>query len=155
LNRPTLIVLRHGHAVAREDWDGADRDRPLRNTGRRQANALVSTAREYAIRRVLSSPATRCVQTVTPLLVDAEARIELLPGLGEDATPAQYDVAVAAVVGLLHGEHNALVCSHRPVLPGLLAELAAASGAVPPVEPLRPGEYIVMRGADLLIRGRS
>ena len=148
-------MLRHGHAVARDDWNGADRDRPLRNTGRRQAAALVSVAREYAIQRVISSPATRCVQTVTPLLVDAEARIELLPGLGEEATAAQHAVAVAAVLGLLHGEQNALVCSHRPVLPGLFDELAAASGVVPPAEPLRPGEYIVIRGAALPIRGRS
>lgn len=127
----------------------------MRGTGREQAVRLVPLAREYEISRVLSSPAIRCVQTVANLLVDAETRVELLPGLGEEGTAAQYAFAVREVLELLHGERNALVCSHRPVLPGLFEELAVASGVTPPVEPLRPGEYIVMRGTDLLVRGRS
>jgi phosphohistidine phosphatase SixA len=155
LSAPTLIVLRHGHAVARSDWRGPDLDRPLRGSGRHQAAALVPLARTHGIRRVLSSPATRCVQTVAGMLVDADARVELLPGLGEDATPPQRSAALQVVSRLSSGEHNALVCSHRPVLPQLFEALAAAGGPAPPDEPLRPGEYIVMRGADLLLRGRS
>jgi len=150
-----LIVLRHGHAVARSEWRGADLDRPLRGSGRHQAAALVSVARTHDIRRVLSSPAARCVQTVAELLDEADARIELLPGLGEESTRAQRAFALRAVTDLRSGGQNALVCSHRPVLPHLFEELAAAGGPTPPEEPLRPGEYIVMRGAALLVRGRS
>lgn len=152
---PTVIVLRHGHAVSRADWSGPDRDRPLRPSGRRQATALVGVVRGHDIRHVLSSPATRCVQTIADLLIAADAHAELLPGLDEEATAAQFAHAAAAVAGLLTGESNALVCSHRPVLPGLFAAVAGAGGPPPPTEPLRPGEFIVIRGADVLSRGRS
>jgi 8-oxo-(d)GTP phosphatase len=152
---PKVIVLRHGHAVSRADWSGPDRDRPLRPAGRRQAAAVVAMARGHDIRRVLSSPSARCVQTIADLLTEADARAELLPGLAEEATAEQYSHAAAAVAGLLTGAVNALVCSHRPVLPGLFAALARAGGPPPPVDPLRPGEYIVIRGAAMLARGRS
>lgn len=152
---PTVIVLRHGHAVSRADWPGPDRDRPLRPSGRRQVTAVAGMACGHDIRRVLSSPAIRCVQTIADLLTAADARAELLPGLAEEATAAQFASAAAAVAGLLTGETNALVCSHRPVLPGLFAALAEGGGPPPPMQPLRPGEYIVIRGADLLTRGRS
>jgi 8-oxo-dGTP diphosphatase len=109
----------------------------------------------HDIRRVLSSPATRCVQTIADLLTAPDARAELLPGLAEEASAAQFAYAATVVGGLLTGPANALVCSHRPVLPGLFAALAEAGGPPPPEEPLRPGEYVVMRGADMLSRGRS
>jgi 8-oxo-dGTP diphosphatase len=152
---PTVIVLRHGHALSRADWSGPDVDRPLRPSGRRQAARVVTMACGQDIRRVLSSPATRCVQTIAKLLIAADASAELLPGLAEEATAAQYAHAARTVAGLLSGDCNALVCSHRPVLPGLFAAIAEAGGPPPPVEPLRPGEYLVIRGADLLTRGRS
>jgi 8-oxo-dGTP diphosphatase len=150
-----VIVLRHGHAVSRADWSGPDRDRPLRPAGRRQAQRVVAMACGHNIRRVLSSPATRCVQTIADLLTAADACAELLPGLAEEATAAQYAHAAATVAALLSAEGNALVCSHRPVLPGLFAALAGAGGPPPPVDGLQPGEYVVIRGADVLGRGRS
>jgi 8-oxo-dGTP diphosphatase len=148
-------VLRHGHAVARDEWSGTDRDRPLRASGRRQAVALVALARSYNVDRVLSSPATRCVQTIADLLTASHAHAELWPGLGEDGTAEQF-AHVASVVGeLLTGHRSTVVCSHRPVLPKLFEAVAHAGGPTPPEEPLRPGEYIVIRGADLLTRGRN
>jgi 8-oxo-dGTP diphosphatase len=148
-------VLRHGHAVARDEWRGTDRDRPLRASGRTQAVALVQVARAYGSDRVLSSPAIRCVQTIADLLTAAHAHAELWPGLGEDGTPEQFDHAASVVVELLTGRQSTVVCSHRPVLPKLFEAIAHAGGPTPPAEPLRPGEYIVIRGADLLTRGRN
>jgi phosphohistidine phosphatase SixA len=148
-------VLRHGHAVARDDWRGTDRDRPLRASGRTQAVALVRVARTYGVDRILSSPAIRCVQTIAHLLTVTGVHAELWPGLGEDGTADQF-AHVASVVGqLLTGHRSTVVCSHRPVLPKLFEAVAHAGGPTPPVEPLRPGEYIVIRGADLLTRGRN
>jgi 8-oxo-dGTP diphosphatase len=152
---PTVIVLRHGYALSRGDWAGPDRDRPLTPAGREQAATVVAMACGQDIRRVLSSPATRCVQTIAKLLIAADASAELLPGLAEEATAPQYAHAARTVAGLLHGDCNALVCSHRPVLPGLFAAIAGAGGPPPPVEPLQPGEYLVIRGAALLARDHS
>ena len=35
-----LYLVRHAKAGSRHDFDGSDRDRPLTNSGRRQASAL-------------------------------------------------------------------------------------------------------------------
>jgi Histidine phosphatase superfamily (branch 1) len=79
-----LLVIRHARAVDRDDWRGDDRERPLDDRGRRQANALVEELEGYPLSRVLSSPYDRCVQTVEPLAEQRGLAIEERDELGED-----------------------------------------------------------------------
>lgn len=122
-----LLLIRHGRAGHRDSWRGDDRKRPLDASGRRQAAELVGKLAAYPIRRVLSSPYDRCVQTVEPLAADHGLAIEEREALGEER---QYDDGVALVRGLL-GEPAAL-CVH-----GGLSE--AAFG-----ERLKKGETLVV-----------
>jgi 8-oxo-dGTP diphosphatase len=77
----SLLLVRHAWAGRSDQWDGDDDLRPLDERGQEQARALVSLLEPYEVERVLSSPATRCVDTVVPLAaargLDIEVRDEL------------------------------------------------------------------------------
>jgi 8-oxo-(d)GTP phosphatase len=77
----TLLLVRHAWAGHADGWDGDDDLRPLDERGREQARALVPLLEPYDVQRILSSPATRCVDTVVPLArtrgLDLELRDEL------------------------------------------------------------------------------
>jgi 8-oxo-(d)GTP phosphatase len=80
----TLLVIRHAWAGEASEWDGDDRLRPLDERGRQQAAALADALAELEVRRVLSSPATRCVQTVEPLAHVRGLSVERCDELGEE-----------------------------------------------------------------------
>lgn len=78
------MLVRHGSAGDREAWEGDDRERPLDEKGARQAAELVDLLAPYAIERILSSPAVRCVQTMEPLAKARGLSIEPRDELGEE-----------------------------------------------------------------------
>jgi 8-oxo-dGTP diphosphatase len=103
----SLLLVRHAWAGHADRWDGDDALRPLDERGRRQAQALVLLLEPYAVERIVSSPATRCVDTVVPL---AEAR-----GLGVESRDelgvARMDADGPALVRSLVGA-GVVVCGH-------------------------------------------
>ena len=78
---------------------------------------LVALWRDQPLKRVLSSPFTRCVQTVEPLAkslgLDVEERDELSEGRAPDALE---------LIHSLVGEDAAL-CTHGDVVPDVLQHL--------------------------------
>jgi phosphohistidine phosphatase SixA len=67
LGRMLVLLVRHTRAGERSEWERDDRLRPLDKKGRRQAEGLVELLEDYPIERILSSPYTRCTQTMEPL----------------------------------------------------------------------------------------
>ena len=59
--------MRHAKAGKRSEWDGEDELRPLSETGWEQAEALAEKLSVLAPNALISSPATRCIQTLEPL----------------------------------------------------------------------------------------
>jgi broad specificity phosphatase PhoE len=114
----TLLLIRHGHAGNRKDWDGDDRLRPLSPKGRRQAKSLVAQLERWAPSRVLSSPYRRCIETVKPLAAELGVKVEEVDELGEGAGLDAVDL-----VRSLHDSHVAL-CTHGDVIPEILVALA-------------------------------
>lgn len=107
-------LIRHAHAGDRTA-DRNDIYRPLSARGSAQAGALVEVLADAPLRQLITSPATRCRQTLEPL---AEARGKELvehPGLWEDATPAE---ALAVVEENLDG--GVAICSHGNIIPEVL-----------------------------------
>jgi phosphohistidine phosphatase SixA len=102
-----LLVIRHARAGHRYDWSGDDRERPLDERGRRQADALVQELEDYPLSRILSSPYDRCVQTVEPLAAERGLAIEQRDEFGEERQ--HYD-GVALVRSLL--PEPVAVCVH-------------------------------------------
>lgn len=125
-----LIALRHGKALPRSEWDRADAARPLTDRGRRQAAAIVGPLRAFGVRRIVTSDAVRCVQTVTPL----GKAIDRKPVQTEKISQDAWEDGVAdlrSVVGRrVRAGKAAVLCSHGPVLPALLSEIALATGTI-------------------------
>jgi 8-oxo-dGTP diphosphatase len=125
-----IIVLRHAKAVAREEWKGKDAARPLSPRGRRQANAAVGQLVAFGPRRVVSSPAVRCVKTVAPLAAAIGRRIEQTPLISQDAWEEGRSDARRVIGERVRSRKPSVLCSHGPVLPDLMSELALATGTL-------------------------
>lgn len=115
-----LYVVRHAHAGSRGNWSGADQFRPLSKKGRRQAKAVATALADAEIKRLVSSPSIRCVETLQPLATRT--------GLGIDgderlAEGSDGDDALALAEELRRDGTDAVLCSHGDVIPDLLWHL--------------------------------
>ncbi|GAA1161727.1 NUDIX hydrolase [Microbacterium oxydans] len=125
-----VIALRHAKATPRSEWDGSDASRPLTDRGRKQAKSIVGPLRAFGVRRIVSSDAVRCVETVTPLARALDRKIVKTEKISQDAWE-DGDSDLRSVVGRrIRAGKPAVVCSHGPVLPGLLSEIALATGTI-------------------------
>jgi phosphohistidine phosphatase SixA len=117
----TSVLVRHASAGDRDDWAGDDRLRPLDARGRRQATELVELLAGLALRRVVSSPYVRCVETVEPLAgllgVSVEQDDRLAEGMGR------------AALELLH-EEGVVCCTHGDVVGDILGHGLKKGAAV-------------------------
>jgi 8-oxo-dGTP diphosphatase len=131
-----LAIVRHGRATKRATWTGSDDERPLTTVGRMQARALIEVLSAYGVTRVVSSDSLRCLHTVAPYARDHVLGIEAVPGINEEnSTPVTISTTVSS---LLATKENAVLCSHRPVLPEIMTALGISE------EPLSPGEMVVV-----------
>jgi len=125
-----LVVLRHAKATPREQWDGPDAARPLTARGAKQAQALVAPLRTFGVRKLVSSDAVRCVTTVAPLAAALGKTIERTPLISQDAWEEGTADARAVIGRRVRARKPAVLCSHGPVLPDILTELALATGTL-------------------------
>ncbi len=123
--------MRHAKAGQRGKWDGPDELRPLSRAGWRQADRLVAVLADRGVRRVLSSPFRRCVQTVEPLAASLGLRVEQEPALAEGPDDGQ---AMALVRGLRRADTSAVLCTHGDVVPVVLDTLAREDGVPLPAD---------------------
>lgn len=125
-----LVALRHAKAVPGGDWDGDDHSRILTARGQHQAEDLVDSVLAFGVERIVASDAVRCESTVAPLAARLGRAAKLTPELSqrryEDGT-----ADVRSVVGKrVRARRNAVLCSHAPVLPEILREIALATGSL-------------------------
>ena len=136
-------VLRHTKSMARSLCTGPDAPRPLNDRGSRDALALVAPFAALGLTRVVTSDAVRCVETVRPYVGLAGARLELQPVLSEEVQPAKPHGPEKLARALLADGAPTVVCSHRPVLPELIAAAADQASEALPGPPLEPGDFLV------------
>jgi phosphohistidine phosphatase SixA len=117
------LLLRHARAGRRPAWTGDDGLRPLDERGREQARLLPSALQAYAIERILSSPAVRCLQTVEPLALAVDLPVEERADLAE-GTPGRKALAVVLAAG-----PGAVSCTHGDVLHALTGDEGPKGGA--------------------------
>lgn len=154
------ILLRHASAGTRTQWYAAgpqdDLLRPLDATGFQEAAALADLLSCYALDRVISSAAERCVATVRPLAARAGAAIEIEPALtvGQpgDPSPAGAGEAGKLIADVADAGVPSVLCGHRENLPALLDQACARfDGTIPDSPPLRKAEFWVLHtGAGVL-----
>jgi broad specificity phosphatase PhoE len=111
-------ILRHACAGDKHLWTGSDRDRPLDATGRRQADVLAGHFALPPVRRIVSSPALRCVQTVEPLARRLGLTVERDPAVDRDGDPDDLRALALAL-----DADDAVICTHGELMRPLLADL--------------------------------
>jgi 8-oxo-(d)GTP phosphatase len=143
-----VFLIRHAKAGDRRTWSGDDLLRPLSKTGRRQAKALVRVLSSRVIERILSSPATRCVETVEPLAdqrgLPIESRDELLEG-----SP------LPGLLELLEELRStpSVLCGHGDLIPATIEHLEARGALVGPDRGWKKGSvWVLEREAGLIVR---
>ncbi len=118
----SVYLVRHAHAVGRGSWDGDDLERPLSARGRRQAAGLAELLKGEPIRRILSSPAIRCVDTVLPLAevlgLPVKRRAQLLEG---SPTSEAFELLRDAVTR----KGDSVACCHGDLVPEVLRWVSA------------------------------
>lgn len=134
-----LIALRHGKAVTPGSWDGPDADRPLLHRGTQQAEAVVPALRAFAPERILSSTARRCLETVAPLAAAAGLEVKATDRISQDAFEDGRDDVPGVVAKRIRRAVTAVLCSHGPVLPAIVAEVARTTHATDSGELQRAG----------------
>jgi 8-oxo-dGTP diphosphatase len=117
----TSVLLRHASAGERHDFEHNDRWRPLDKRGRRQSDELVELLRPFGVRRILSSPYVRCVQTVEPLAAALGVKLEEDVRLAEGA-----DAAAAALLR----EDGVVCCTHGDIVEALVGRGLKKGAAV-------------------------
>jgi broad specificity phosphatase PhoE len=110
-----FVLLRHAHALDKRSWDRPDAERPLSRRGEAQAVALVGHLSSLPVRRVLSSPALRCRQTVEHLARELGLPVEVSDLLAADADVVRLGRFADDPGG------DALLCTHGETLAALLA----------------------------------
>jgi 8-oxo-dGTP pyrophosphatase MutT (NUDIX family)/phosphohistidine phosphatase SixA len=150
LETRALVLLRHAKATPRDQWDGEEAKRPLLPEGQRQAKRLVQLLDAYGPKRLVSSPWTRCKDTVKPYSKYRKRTLILRSQLTELRSALNPKKTKDAVEDLFDQKATALLCSHRPALPTITMTLAsraegAVKSAILEATTLHPGEFVVMR----------
>lgn len=121
-----LAIVRHGEALPRSAWKSVDAHRPLVEAGHQQSAGIARVLAAYGIERLVSSPSTRCVDTVAPYAVHVGGHLDLVKGLSEEGFEAKGPRrAVRTVRRALADGVPAALCSHGPVLPTMLSAMLA------------------------------
>ena len=123
---PTLLLVRHGHAGSRSDWDGPDDLRPLDAHGRAEAQRLGEVLPLFGPVEVLSAERTRCRQTVEPLADRLGLDVRPAPELGEEEFADDPQAGLALVERLMAPRTDGgvtVVCSQGGAIPSVLMAL--------------------------------
>jgi 8-oxo-dGTP diphosphatase len=115
LTTGAILLVRHGPAGSRSDWEDDDKLRPLTQRGELQAVAIADAFRDRPIERILSSPYLRCRQTVEPLAKELGLKIEEREELAEGAGHRPARDLCRELIGTY-----SVLCSHGDVIPAVL-----------------------------------
>jgi 8-oxo-dGTP diphosphatase len=145
-----LYLVRHAKAGSRSGWVGSDQSRPLSKSGREQAEGLKRVLAERPVRRILSSPYTRCLETVQPLAKKLGVPVESIPALGEGGSTREVVELLASL------PDDSVLCSHGDVVPAVIDALQARGMALEGEPDYRKGAtWVIERDGDEFMRARA
>jgi phosphohistidine phosphatase SixA len=143
-------LVRHAHAGSKHAWSGPDALRPLSEVGHAQAVGLVDRLSDWPVTRILSSPSTRCLQTVAPLAADRGLQIETVEALAVDGD-ARRVLRMLIVPALA----TAVLCTHGEVIGAVLNYTGEAGLRLPdPPQREKGSVWVVEGGHGLLLEAR-
>ncbi|WP_221585894.1 NUDIX domain-containing protein [Microbacterium sp. G2-8] len=121
-----LVLMRHGQAESLSSA-ASDAERALTPRGEKQAHGAVGPLRAFGVRRIISSTARRCVQTVTPVSRALGQRIHDTDLISQDAWERSDGDVPSIVDKRIRKAKPAVLCSHGPVIPQLMEAIAEAT----------------------------
>jgi 8-oxo-(d)GTP phosphatase len=121
-----IVLVRHGHAGTKEGWAGDDRLRPLDARGRRQAKHLLGVLVPLSPTRLVSSPYTRCLQTME--LVSTKTGLPIEEDVAFTPNAAQRAVEVVRGLSSLDPSSRVAICTHGEVIGEVLGVIASEDG---------------------------
>ncbi|PRY67710.1 8-oxo-dGTP diphosphatase [Glaciihabitans tibetensis] len=144
-----IIALRHAKTVPGEAWDGPDATRPLMQRGADQAASIAHGLAAYRPQKIFTSTAARCIATIGPIARLSGVKVKQTEGLSQDAHELGEARVHEIVTKRLARRQSVVLCTHGPVLPDLLDEIAhltqtPITSAVRHAAMLSPGEYSVV-----------
>jgi 8-oxo-dGTP diphosphatase len=143
-----LILLRHGKAIAREEWEGDDGDRPLAQLGQQQSKRMHAIYQPFAVTEIHSSDAVRCYETVSPIARAMSLNLVYLTELSEYAFEKDKKAAINIVNDIIESQARAIVCGHNPVIPGIVAKYIGKKNFKELDHGLLPGEAWILHHRD-------
>jgi 8-oxo-dGTP diphosphatase len=142
-----VFLVRHAAAGNRDEWDGDDRLRPLSKKGWKQARGIADQLEPLGVRRLVSSPYVRCVQTLEPLAEKLGIKVEEDERLAEGAGLAALDLIREA------GEGAAL-CTHGDVCLHVLDHLARQGVVKGPLQAEKGSTWVLDLQGERIISAR-
>ena len=144
-----IIALRHGTAVPPSTWDGEDSTRPLMQRGADQALSIAPAIAAYGPAKLISSTAARCLATIAPLAGRLGLEVKASKAVSQDAWETATGNVEKVVAKRLAKRVTAVICSHGPVLPDVILEVARLTNtrtdsALRRAAELSTGEYAVL-----------
>ena len=144
-----VVIVRHGKAVPAEAWDGPDSTRPLLLRGTAQANDIAPSIAAYLPEKIYTSTAARCVATIAPLAALTGIKPKEIAGISQDAFESDEATIGQLLAKRLKSKKTIVLCSHGPVIPEIIRELANLTrtphtSEVASVGALSTGEYSVL-----------
>ncbi|MDP3208231.1 MAG: NUDIX domain-containing protein [Rhodoglobus sp.] len=119
-----VIAVRHGKAVPPQTWDGPDSTRPLMHRGSDQAELIAGSIAAFGPTKILASTAARCRATVEPLARLTGLEVKAVEGISQDSFEHGRDTVSTIVRKRLKKQTSVVLCSHGPVLPQIIGEVA-------------------------------
>ena len=122
-----IYLVRHAHAGDKQQWNRPDHLRPLSRTGWQETAGLLTRLGGFAVTAVVSSPTTRCVQTVDELAARRRLPIAVDARLSRDAGAGH----VRNLISELGEDAATLLCTHGEVIGALLTALRRDGAPIP------------------------
>ncbi|MEI8066123.1 MAG: NUDIX hydrolase [Actinomycetes bacterium] len=139
-----FVMLRHAKALARQEWQGDDDDRPLELTGQLQAKRMLSIYQVFGLKEIYTSDAVRCFDTVAILAKSLKIDVQVAQEISEYTFKKNKEKSRDFVKELIKKNETLLICSHNPVLPKMLEKLTKKVDVEYEGSKLLPGESWVL-----------
>ena len=148
-----MYLVRHAKAGDRSSWNGDDRVRPLTGKGRRQAvkvcDRLFPLVSIHSEALLISSPYTRCLQTLEPLAARMHSSVR-----GDDRLAEGYD-RDGALELIATVPNGSVLCSHGDVIPDVMAALQRRTTEIVGAPDWRKGSTWVLERVGVEITAAS
>ena len=138
-----IIALRHAKAIPAFDFDGRDSARPLTHRGELEAQSIVAGLSAFGPAVIRSSTALRCQQTVAPTAEALGITVKKTDSIAQDAFENGTSDIRSQVGKRVRRRVTSILCSHGPVLPEIMREVALATGSTKLASISRAGDLPV------------